>query len=104
MNTWNETYQLAQHNMPTPKPNDRPIENKKVSRMMSFSEAIEEILAGKKVTRLEWERVNEYVFLKEGFLSIHHYADKPEVTHRLLVSAGDMTATDWMIIEDEREN
>lgn len=86
--------------MGTPIPDDKVIENKKVSRMMTFTEALDEILAGKKVTRLEWERVNEYVFLKEGFLSIHHHADRPDVSHRLLVSEGDMTGTDWMIVED----
>lgn len=86
-------------NMPTP-PKKPTTTSKKVSRMMTFAEAIDEILAGKKVTRLEWKRIDEYVFLKEGFLSIHHNAEKPDVAHRLMVSEGDLTGKDWMVIND----
>ena len=73
---------------------------KKVSKMMTFSEAMEEVVGGKKVTKLEWERVNEYVFLKDGFLCIHHTADAEDKFHRLMVSEGDLTGKDWMLITE----
>lgn len=74
---------------------------KKVSKMMTFPEAIEELVAGKKITKLEWERINEYVFLKDGFLCIHHTADPEDKIHRLMVSEGDLIGKDWMLISDE---
>ena len=73
---------------------------KKVSKMMTFGEAMDEVVDGNKVTRLEWERVNEYVFLKDGFLCIHHTADSEDILHRLMVSDGDLTAKDWMVISN----
>lgn len=75
---------------------------KKVSKMMTFSEAMAEVVDGKKVTKLEWERVDEYVFLKDGFLCIHHTGQKEDKIHRLMVSEGDLIGKDWMIIVDDK--
>lgn len=72
--------------------------NKKVSKLMTFGEAMEEVVDGKMVTKLEWERVNEYVFLEDGYLCIHHAADKEDKIHRLMVSEGDMIGKDWMVV------
>ena len=83
--------------IPTKKSSPIP-KAKKVSRMMTFGEAMDEVVAGNKVTRLEWERINEYVYIKDGFLVIHHYADPEDKIHRLMVSDGDLTGKDWMII------
>jgi hypothetical protein len=74
--------------------------SKKVSGMMTFPDALKAVISGKKVTKLEWERVNEYLVLKDGFLMIHHHADKDDVFHRLMVSEGDLVGKDWMIIND----
>ncbi len=42
--------------------------NKKVSKMMTFADAMKEVVDGKRVTKLEWERIDEYVFLKDGLV------------------------------------
>lgn len=73
---------------------------KKVSKMMSFCEALQEIEKGNKVTRLEWGTTEEYMVKKEdGFIGIHH-SGEGEVVHRLLVKDGDYLAEDWMLISE----
>lgn len=75
--------------------------SKKVTKMMTFSEAMEEVVAGKKVTKLEWERIDTYVFLKDSFLCIHNAGQKEDKVQRLMVSEGDLIGKDWMVIVSE---
>jgi len=78
-----------------------PIPKKKmVSKMMNFGEALEEVVKGKHVTKMEWKRPSEYILLKDGFLSIYRTGEKSGEFHRLMVSHGDLIGTDWQIIEE----
>lgn len=74
---------------------------KKVSKMMTFGEAMKEVVDGKRVTKLEWERIDEYVFLKDGFLCNHHAGQPEDRIHRLMVSEGDLIGKDWMVISND---
>ena len=79
-----------------------PVPKKKsTSKMIEFSEAVSEIILGHKLTKLEWQNPAEYILLKDGFLCIHHSADKEDQFHRLLVSEGDLIGKDWMVIIEE---
>lgn len=59
---------------------------------LSFSDAIGEILNKKKITRAEWNDVEEYGYLKDEFLTIHTKGKD----HRWLVSEADMISVDWI--------
>lgn len=83
--------------MPSPVP-----QVKTVSRMMSFADACKEILAGNKVTKMEWKNPAEYFLLHNGKLSVHHSGDPDDVYHILMVSDGDMLGIDYMLITEEK--
>ena len=60
---------------------------------LKFSDAIEKIVEGKRVTRIAWEN-KDYCLLKDGWLSIYTKDD----FHIWKVNDGDMEATDWVEI------
>lgn len=66
-------------------PNPAPI-------YLSFSQAIQEIINGNKVTRVEWSNT-DYGFLKDGWLSIHRNGED----FVWKVSDGDLLANDWIL-------
>lgn len=70
-----------------------PIVSKTLEEM-SFPQAIEHIVLGEKMTRLDWMDLGTYIFLRDGFLSLKN----SEGIHRLLVSDADMLANDWVIV------
>lgn len=73
--------------IPTPSPPHR------VSRM-DFFQAMKEVLYGAKVSKVEWENRDIYVFL-DGLLKIRQANGE---INDLIVSHGDMIGTDWFII------
>lgn len=62
-------------------------------KTMTFTEAIEEIINGKVVTKLEWENKEIFCLLKSGLLTIHN----EKGFHSWIVSEEDMAGTDWVI-------
>ena len=66
-------------------------------KLMTFPEAMEAAIAGKRVAREEWHN-EDYISLdKPGFLSIHfENGDKKT----LAVSDGDMINNDWVVISE----
>jgi len=50
-----------------------------------------DIVAGKKVTKLEWDNKEEYGFMKDEILSIHRNGKD----HGWLVSLADISGEDW---------
>lgn len=66
------------------------------SKEMSFTEAVEKIILGKKLTRVEWGNKESYIFLNDGLLKIR----KPDGLHPLLVSEGDLKGDDWVVVEE----
>lgn len=61
---------------------------------LTFPQAIEAIIDGKKATRKEWEDIDSYGIMKDGFLIIH----RDGKDFQWLVSEADMVANDYIII------
>lgn len=62
---------------------------------MDFPSAIREVIAGKKIHKLEWENKNYYGFLNVDKLSFH----KPDGNnYQWIISDGDLMGDDWIII------
>lgn len=64
---------------------------------MGFIDAMQAIIAGKKVKRLSWEIQSDYCLLHNGWLTIY---TKKEF-HSWLVNDGDMEGQDWVILKEE---
>jgi hypothetical protein len=75
-------------------PLPKKIEVKDADPMMTFPQAMEAVIDGKKVTRKEWEDVDSYGIMKDGFLIIH----RDGKDFQWLVSEADMVASDYIII------
>jgi hypothetical protein len=66
---------------------------------MSFVEAVEAMLAGKKVSRELWDSEEEYGLIKDGWIMIH--TSKQIATgafHQWSISDRDYLADDWFIL------
>ena len=59
-----------------------------------FPEAIQAVIGGKSVRRIEWADADEFCLLRDSFLMIH----KDNKYHTWIVSEGDLMAIDWVII------
>jgi len=81
----------------SPIPKTSPVvEERKIIKEMTFPEAMQKVIEGKKVSRLEWKDEGCYGFLNGRYLSIH-YSNKPD-NFQWIVSDGDMLGTDWIIV------
>jgi hypothetical protein len=64
---------------------------------MSFPDAMREVIAGKKVRRMEWPD-DDFALLKDSWLTIHTKGK----FHTWLISEGDMVDTqDWIVVVKE---
>lgn len=70
-----------------------PTKNKR--KELSFPDAIQEVINGKKVTKTDWNNPNIYIFLKDERLKIHLTDEKD---HDLIVSEQDLLGIDWETI------
>ena len=67
-----------------------------VQKEMGFAGAIEKVIMGKKLTRVEWGNKGTYIVLSDGMLKIR----KSDGFHPLLVSEGDLKGDDWVVVEE----
>lgn len=67
-----------------------PVPKRKVE-MLSFADALREVLNGKKMTRVAWDDTDVFIYLEGEFLSINMNGK----IHQLIVSVGDMEGIDW---------
>jgi hypothetical protein len=74
-------------------PLPKKIEVKDATPMLTFPQAMEAVIAGKRVTKKEWDDVDNYAEMKDGFLIIHTDKD-----HQWTISEGDLTGNDYVII------
>lgn len=65
-----------------------------VQPLLTFPEAITEVIAGFKITRESWKSLDEYGILADGWLTIH----RKGAFHVWKVNDGDLLADDWMVI------
>ena len=82
-----EKEELSQSPLPTEK-------SKKIKISLSFIDALQGAMVGKKIRRMEWEDVDEYGLIKDSFLMIHRKGK----FFTWIVSEGDIFATDWSIL------
>lgn len=73
-----------------------PVIKLETVKTMTFPEAMQEVINNHKVTRTEWNDVNEYGFRANERLMIHTKGKD----HQWLVSSGDMDAIDWVLIKE----
>lgn len=71
-----------------------PVVKSKKIQTMSFAEALTDLIAEKKITRLEWANTEEYGYLKDGYLLIHTRGED----HTWQVHLTDIIANDWVAI------
>ena len=60
---------------------------------MTFCMAIEAILAGQTITKIEWDDPNIYGQLRNGILMLY----RNDQWHQWILNDGDMLGTDWII-------
>ena len=73
-----------------------PVIRKKPEGGMSFPKAMEAIIEGKSVTRLEWNDKKTYCFLSK-ITNILTLKDEKGL-HAWIVSEGDMFPNDWVVV------
>jgi hypothetical protein len=73
--------------------NESPVIKKSEVKGMTFPQAMEEVIRGNKITRIEWDDNSAYGIYKDDFLMIH-LKDKD---HQWIVNSGDLMAEDWII-------
>lgn len=66
----------------------------KIITNLSFPNAVQAIINGKRVRRVEWADKEEHCLLKDNFLMIHRGGK----FHAWIVSEGDVMAIDWEIV------
>ena len=71
---------------------------KKMTPFMTFPEAMAKVIAGYKVTRLEWNDENEYGIRKDTLLQIHTKGK----FHQWVISESDMFNNDWLVVIDKK--
>lgn len=64
--------------------------------MFNFSNAIQQLIEGKKIRRMEWEDKEEYGLLKDSWLTIHHQGKFSQ----WMVNEGDLLAEDWIVLPE----
>ena len=69
-----------------------PVKGVETPTELNFHEAIDRILDGKKVTKLEWNN-DDYCFLKSEIFHIHTKG----ADHRWIISEADAVGTDWVV-------
>ncbi len=68
-------------------------------KTMNFGDAMKAVVAGKKITKLEWKNKDEYCFLRGTFLHVHRVvAGVKEMDHQWVVSEGDLIGEDWIVV------
>ncbi len=64
-------------------------------KIIDFGDAMDEVLAGKKITKLEWKNKDYYAFLRKKILTLHEPNGK---YHEWIVSEGDLAGNDYIVV------
>lgn len=65
---------------------------------MNFTESLDKILDGNRVTKTEWKDKRHYGLLKEGILQIHKAGEAEETLHPWILSEADMIGEDFELL------
>jgi len=66
--------------------------------LLDFYGAIEAILDGKRVTRLEWKDKRTYCLLQDDLLQIHKTGESKDLLHPWIINNGDLGGLDWYVL------
>lgn len=73
-------------------------------KLLTFGQAMDQVVLGARVRRQEWEDKDVFVFLANDILSIVNPEDRgpaqPKGVHALTVSIGDIMGEDWVVVKD----
>jgi hypothetical protein len=69
--------------------------DKDIVELTDFHGAIDLMLDGRKVTRLEWKDKRHYCVLQEDMLQIHKKGERKDVLHPWIINNGDLGGLDW---------
>ena len=64
--------------------------------LMSFSKALDRLVEGYDVRRMEWDDKETYFTMRDEKLMI--YKPESKQFHPLILTVADITATDWVVI------
>lgn len=76
-------------------PNNNNISPNKQEETFDFSTAIKEVVAGKKITKLEWANSSIYGMLRDEILMLHKEDDK---FYSWILSTADILGEDYIVI------
>ena len=62
---------------------------------VSFPAAITGIIAGKRITKVEWDNTSSYCMLRDGKLMMH----RDDKWFKWIINDGDLMGEDWIILE-----
>jgi hypothetical protein len=65
---------------------------------MTFTEAIDAMMDGKRLTRKEWNDKRHYCLMKDYILQIHKAGEAEETIHPWIINDGDIVGEDWEIL------
>ncbi len=82
---------------PSHSPTKSPVKDTMIEIKMDFPDAMREVIAGKKLTRIAWNNNEIYIHRISGYLEIMR-GDTDKFSHQLIVNDGDMLATDWVVV------
>ena len=66
--------------------------------MLDFTEMVDALLDGKRVTRKEWDDVRWWGVLQDNILQIHKAGESDETLRPWIISNGDLSGDDWIIL------
>lgn len=89
----NKKEQEFQSTSPVPQEDATPI-------TYLFFDALRETLNGRKITRQSWDNYNIYGYVFDGVLRIYGGETGDGKIHNWVLSEGDMTADDWIILPE----
>ena len=61
---------------------------------MTFMDALQAVIDGKRVTKLEWHDDNAYCELRNGHLQLHKSDGR---WYDWIINDGDLAGTDWIV-------
>ena len=75
-----------------------PLAKKEESVKLTFPQALNQVIDGKKITKSEWNNSDFFILLREGKLELH----KPDGKfYDLIISEGDLIGIDWVVLSDK---
>lgn len=67
---------------------------------LTFGEALNEVLAGRRVTKLGWNDKRSYILMEDDMLMLQKAGELTGKLHVLIVSRADMEGLDWVVLSE----